>query len=42
MPTICELKIQLKNKGIKGYSNLNKSGLEKLLATGKKEKIDFK
>ena len=35
MPTICELQIELKRKGIKGYSRLNKAGLEKLLASGK-------
>ena len=35
MPTICDLKIELKKKGIKGMTGLNKAGLEKLLATGK-------
>jgi len=35
MPSVCELKIELKKKGIKGISGLNKSGLEELLATGK-------
>ena len=34
MPSVCELKIELKKKGIKGISGLNKAGLEKLLATG--------
>jgi hypothetical protein len=29
--TICELKMELKAKGIKGYSGLNKAGLESLL-----------
>ena len=35
MPSVCELKIELKKKGIKGISGLNKSGLEELLAMGK-------
>lgn len=35
MPTVCELKIELKKKGIKGISGLNKADLEELLATGK-------
>ena len=35
MPTVCELKIELKKKGIKGISGLNKSELEELLAMGK-------
>ena len=35
MPTICELKIELKKKGIKGTTGLNKKGLENLLKTGK-------
>ena len=34
MPSVCELKIELKKRGIKGRSGLNKSELEKLLATG--------
>ena len=34
MPSICELKVMLKNMGIKGYTNLNKAGLERLLETG--------
>jgi len=37
MPTICELKIALKEKGIKGITGLNKSGLERLLSGGKTE-----
>tara|TARA_B110000046_G_scaffold183545_1_gene219857 strand:- start:1176 stop:1559 length:384 start_codon:yes stop_codon:yes gene_type:complete len=37
MPTVCELKIELKKKGIKGFSGLNKSGLQKLLSTGAKQ-----
>ena len=37
MPTVCELKIELKKRGIKGISGLNKSGLEKLLSTGKQQ-----
>jgi hypothetical protein len=37
MPSICELKIELKSKGIKGISGLNKSGLEALLKGGKSE-----
>jgi outer membrane biosynthesis protein TonB len=35
MPSICELKIELKAKGIKGITGLNKSGLEALLKSGK-------
>jgi hypothetical protein len=35
MPTVCELKIELKQKGIKGITGLNKSGLESLLKGGK-------
>jgi hypothetical protein len=34
MPTICELKAQLKAKGIKGITGLNKGGLIKLLEGG--------
>ena len=34
MPSVCELKIELKKKGIKGISGLNKAGLEELLASG--------
>ena len=37
MPSICELKMELKAKGIKGITGLNKSGLEKLLSGGKTE-----
>jgi hypothetical protein len=37
MPSICELKIALKTKGIKGITGLNKSGLERLLSGGKTE-----
>lgn len=33
--SICELKIELKAKGIKGITGLNKSGLESLLKGGK-------
>jgi hypothetical protein len=35
--SICELKIELKAKGIKGYSGLNKAGLESLLKGSKTE-----
>jgi len=35
MPSICELKMELKAKGIKGITGLNKSGLEALLKGGK-------
>ena len=35
MPTICEIKIELKNKGIKGVTGLNKAQLQSLL-DGKK------
>ena len=31
MPTVCELKIEAKKKGLKGYSNLNKAQLQALL-----------
>ena len=34
MPSVCELKIELKKKGIKGVTGLNKAGLEELLASG--------
>lgn len=37
MPSICELKIALKAKGIKGITGLNKAGLERLLSGGKTE-----
>ena len=35
---VCELKIELKKKGIKGYSGLKKADLEALLASGKSGK----
>jgi len=35
MPTICELKIAIKEKGLKGITGLNKNDLEILLKTGK-------
>ena len=34
MKTVCELKIELKKKGIRGFSGLKKADLEKLLASG--------
>jgi outer membrane biosynthesis protein TonB len=34
MPSVCELKIALKAKGIKGITGLNKAGLEALLNKG--------
>ena len=37
MPSICELKMEIKAKGIKGITGLNKSGLEALLKGGKSE-----
>ena len=37
MQTICDLKIELKKRGIKGISGLNKSQLVALLATGKSQ-----
>jgi outer membrane biosynthesis protein TonB len=37
MPTICELKIELKQKGIKGITGLNKTGLQALLSGKKPE-----
>jgi hypothetical protein len=39
MPSVCELKIELKAKGIKGITGLNKAGLEALLKTGKAEAV---
>lgn len=36
MVTVCELRIALKNKGIKGYSGLKKDELMKMLDSGKK------
>ena len=36
MPTICDIKIQLREKGIKGTTGLNKGQLMELLKTGKK------
>ena len=33
--TICELKMEIKAKGLKGVTGLNKSGLEALLKSGK-------
>ena len=35
MPTICELKVAIKEKGLKGITGLNKGDLEILLKTGK-------
>ena len=35
MPTICDLKVELKKKGIKGITGLDKAGLQKLLDGGK-------
>ena len=35
MPSICELKMEIKAKGLKGVTGLNKSGLEALLKSGK-------
>ena len=35
MPTVCEIIIELKKKGIKGYSNKKKAELEELLKSGK-------
>jgi hypothetical protein len=32
MPTVCELKIEAKNKGLKGYSKMTKTQLENLVA----------
>ena len=36
---VCELKIELKKKGIKGITGLRKADLEALLASGKSGKI---
>ena len=35
MPTVCELKIAAKAKGLRGYSNMNKARLMELLAPAK-------
>jgi len=32
MPTVCELKIEAKKKGLKGYSNMNKAQLQALVS----------
>jgi hypothetical protein len=37
MPSVCELKVELKAKGIKGITGLNKAELEALLKGGSKE-----
>jgi len=34
MPSVCELKVELKEKGIKGITGLNKAGLQALLNKG--------
>ena len=36
MVTVCELQIEAKKKGIKGYSKLKKAQLEELVKTGKR------
>tara|TARA_R100000353_G_scaffold19770_4_gene18132 strand:- start:147 stop:866 length:720 start_codon:yes stop_codon:yes gene_type:complete len=38
MTTVCELKIQAKKRGLKGYSKMKKADLEKLLAGADKAK----
>jgi len=38
--TICELQMELKKKGIKGYSKMNKAQLEALLASDGKTKLE--
>jgi len=38
MPTVCEIKVALKAKGIKGISGLNKSALQSLLNKGSSNK----
>ena len=35
MPTVCELQIEAKKKGLKGYSKLKKSALERFVKEGK-------
>jgi len=42
MPSVCELKVALKAKGIKGITGLNKAGLEKLLKGGSNEAMPSK
>ena len=33
MPTVCELKIEAKSKGLKGYSKMNKTQLHEALVS---------
>ena len=42
MPTICDLKAELKKKNIKGITGLNKTELQQLLDTGKAPKKENK
>ena len=37
MPTLCELRVEAKKKGITGISNMTKSALEAFMKTGKKK-----
>jgi len=37
MPTLCELRVEAKKKGITGVSNMAKSALEAFMKTGKKK-----
>ena len=34
MPTMCDLKLEAKRRGLKGYSKLRKAELERLLGSG--------
>lgn len=38
MMTKCELIVELKKKGIKGYSKLNRAGMVNLLSSGRSKK----
>ena len=42
MPTVCELVIELKKKGIKGYTGKKKAELQAMLDTGKSGKTEPK
>ena len=42
MPSVCELKVELKAKGIKGITGLNKAGLQALLNKAELDKADQK
>ena len=39
MPTVCELKIEAKSKGLKGYSKMNKTQLQALVSGHKASRV---